>query len=464
MAAAGPDGSGYMNEARMISDGRLRMEISPLRTLGLDRSFANVFTPLGFNVAPEGTMVPTYPAGFPLHIALAARLGGWKTAAFAIPPLASAGCLLMIFLVASQLGLGRGWAISAALALAACPVYLMHSLQQMSDVLATFWTLVALWCALRANERADRRMLLAAGAAFAIGVWVRPTNVLVALPLAFALRWRPSRLAIAAAAALPFALGLMWWNAALYGSPISTGYGGFGQVIDWSALRTCPPRYGTWLLEMVTPFIFPTGLLVVFDRRVGRWNRSLLGVWFLTYFAFYSVYSVCDSWTYTRFLLPALPALIIGALFVMRDLLAALAGVRWIAVARGVAILLILATLTLQIRSDDRRDLLHTRRGEAIYPDVVHLTEATVPRNAIVISGLMSGSFLYYKGRFTVRWDQIDNDQFQLLRAYAANAGLRWYAALSDVELSPEDLPRRFDAQWKSLGRVRDVTLWELKD
>ena len=263
-------------------------------------------------------------------------------------------------------------------------------------------------------------------------------------------------------AALPFALGLMWLNRELYGSSVATGYGGLGEVVAWSALRTCPQRYGGWLWEMAGPVLVPTGLLVALDRKAGRWTRALLSVWFLTFFAFYSVYDICDSWTYTRFLLPGFPALILGALFVIRDGLAAVVGVRWPRLARAVAILLILGLLTIEMRSSEHYDVLHVRRGEAIYPEVVHLTQATVPSNAIVISGLMSGAFLYYTGWLTVRWDQIEDDQFQLLRAYAGIAGLKWYAVLSDVELNPEDLPKRFHAKWKPIRRHRDVTLWEL--
>jgi 4-amino-4-deoxy-L-arabinose transferase and related glycosyltransferases of PMT family len=406
-------------------------------------------------------MVPTYPAGLPLHMALAGMVAGWERGPFAIPPLASTGCLLLLFLLARRLGLAAGWALGAVLILAASPIFLLYSLQPMSDVPATFWTLMALWCASSAIE-GDRRWLLAAGAAFAIGVWVRPTNILVAVPLAFALRWRASRIAIAVAAAIPFALGLMWWNASLYGSPIATGYGGATEVVDWLALRTCPPRYAGWLLDVGSALAFPAGLLVAFDRRAGGWTRVLLPVWFLTFFAFYSVYGVCDSWTYARFLLPALPALILGVMFVLRDLVALLSGVRAAAIGRAVAALLIGLMLWMEIRSGQERDVRKVREWESIYPRVIHATTPLLAPNAIVLSGLFSGSFLYYQNRWTVRWDELDNDQFQLLRAYAGNAGLKWYAVLSDVELKPEELPKRFDAKWRAIGRIQDVTIWEL--
>src|SRR5205814_8950768 len=134
------------------------------------------------------------------------------------------------YVLGRQLGLSHLASAAGSVILAACPVFLMYSAQPMSDVVATFWTLAALSAAVAS----DRRPLFAslAGAAFAVSVCVRPSNLLLAIPLAFALRGlsSPRKLILAAAAALPFGIALMLWNNALYGSPFTTGYGGLGGL------------------------------------------------------------------------------------------------------------------------------------------------------------------------------------------------------------------------------------------
>jgi hypothetical protein len=460
-AAAGPDSSGYMNEARLIASGRVRMVIEPLRTLGLDDSYGHLFTPFGFMVGRNGTMVPTYPAGAPIHLAIAALLGGWNLAPFLVGPLAAIGTLVLMYVVGRQLELASWLSAAGAAALAAAPVMITHAVQPVSDVLATFWALAAISAALRANEK--RGFALIAGAAFGIGVWVRPTNFLMALPLAFALRWRPSRLLPAVAAALPFGVGLMLLNADLYGNPLRTGYGSLIDVLSWHALRKGFPLYITWIRDMLTPLVFPVGLFVVLDRRVDPWLRWLLAVWFAVFFIFYCLYDINDGWWCTRFLLPAFPPLILGTLLVMRDLLPLILGRRrpWLTV--GAALVLIAIILRMQVTQNKVLETLEIGRIDTTYPLSVAWAGRQLPGNALVATGLMSGAFFYYQNRFTIRWDQMDNDSFQLMRAYALNAGLQWYALLSDVEIKPADFPKRFQGQWTAMGRFRDVTLWRLE-
>ena len=56
-------------------------------------------------------------------------------------------------------------------------------------------------------------------------------------------------------------------------------------------------------------------------------------------------------------------------------------------------------------------------------------------------------------------------DDFQLLRAYAANAKLPWYAATSaDADCTPEEFVKKFPGNWTPLSKYRDVTLWRLDE
>ena len=125
-------------------------------------------------------------------------------------PIAALLCLLLLYLLARDFGLSPIWSASTALIFAAWPVFLFQALQPMSDIVATLWSLAAILFARR--SRARPAWALGAGAAFGIAILVRPTNVLLALPLAFALPMSGPSLVLFAAGGLPFAGLLAAYN------------------------------------------------------------------------------------------------------------------------------------------------------------------------------------------------------------------------------------------------------------
>ncbi len=429
-AAGGSDSSGYLNEARLMAAGKAGRPIELLTTLHLGTEWGRVFTPLGFE--PKGRdMVPTYPPGLPAHFALAATIGGWTRAPFLVLPLAALLCLALMFVLARQFGLTELESFGAAAILAACPVFIYMAGQAMSDVVATAWTLAAIVCAL-ANAPA------AAGAAFAISVCVRPSNLLIAIPLAFALRWRIRPMIIAALAALPFGVAFMIWNHMLFGSAMATGYGSVREMVQWGYARERLPHYSYWLMVQLTPLVFPCGLLA---------RRALLWAWFLPLFVFYCFYGAYDAWWYTRFLLPAIPPLIVGFLLIIHHF------------PRALVAAMLVAVIFFGAQQTRRLDALVAEQ-DSIYPETVVWVERQLPRDAIVVSMQFSGAFLYYSGRQTVRWDFLDNDQFQLLRAYAGAANLHWYAVLAPFEW--ERFPGHLAGKWTPIGQRRDIMLLRL--
>ena len=271
-AVGGPDTGGYFNEAKMITEGRMTRPVVLVRELGLDDSWLGFFMPLGFAPSPHASMHPTYPAGLPFHLALAASIGGWRHAPHYVAPLAAIGCALLMYAVSRRCGLSQLPSMAAAAALVTLPPFLWHAVQPASDAVATFWALAAMWCALQSVERPS--LAFAAGVAFAIGVWVRPTNILLGVAFVIALRFRIALLARVTAAALPFAIALMWWNWRLYGSAVRTGYGGFFDQVSWAGMLHAAPLHAEWLMRMLTPIAFPIGLLVV---STAAWRSGHAG-------------------------------------------------------------------------------------------------------------------------------------------------------------------------------------------
>src|SRR5436190_7597692 len=208
-AVGGADSAGYFNEAKLFASGHLRLPVpSPL------------FIPLGFIASEKsGAMVPMYPPGYPLHLAL------FSFAPFYVTPVAALLCLVAIFALARTLGLSEEYAFGASLMLATAPAFLLMSVQPMSDIVSLLWCTLAMLFALR-------RKSALAGIAFAIAVTVRPSNLLLAIPLSFSVGRR--RLAGATLGALPIAIAYAVFNHALYGNPLTTGYGSITYLLSWT--------------------------------------------------------------------------------------------------------------------------------------------------------------------------------------------------------------------------------------
>ncbi|HSP16870.1 MAG TPA: hypothetical protein VLV78_19140 [Thermoanaerobaculia bacterium] len=458
-AAGGPDSGGYMNEARLIAAGRMTRPVELVRVFGLDDSWLGYFMPLGFAPSKGAAMHATYPPGLPMHLALAARIGGWKHAPFYIAPLAAIGCLILMVAVATRLGVPPLLSFAGAAILGALPPFLWHAVQPASDVLATFWALLAIWFALGSRDRPW--LAIAAGVAFAIGVWVRPTNVLLGFPLLFAVRIRWKSLINIAIGGLPFAVALMWWGARLYGSPFRTGYGAID--FSWAGAMSAAPQHAEWLLRFMSVLIFPAGLFVVFDRFVDGWTRAMLAVWFVVFLFFYSLYGFFDGWLCVRFLLPAIPALIIGTLLLVRDLYRL--GTRWNRpVAAAIALLLVVWIGYAPIHWTGKLGILpQLKTIEISYPRYIAWAEGRLPRRAVIVTGVLSGPFLYYADRPIVRYDQLNDDRFQILRAYAGIHDLPWYAVMSDEEIDLQGLRQRFRGDWQLVDHWNDVTIYRLE-
>lgn len=456
-AVGGSDSSGYANTARLITMGRAVAEVEGLEQLGLPDSFLRVFIPLGFVDGPAPkTMAPYYPPGFPLHIAFAAMAGGWNYGPFLASPFAALLCLLLLYLVARELGLSRLFSAAGAAVLALFPTFVLQAEQPMSDVAATMWTLAAVLFALKSRRR--DAWAAASGAAFGMAVLVRPVDALVLLPLLFALRPRARTLALFGAGGLPFAVFFLIWNRAAYGSPLSVGYSLAGGLL----LRAFPGHlrsYVHWLITLLSPIVPVGWLLVAGNRRVAPRDRALLFLWFLVFFLFYCFWDVDGAWWYTRYLLPGVPALILGALLVARDVLAVSRSGRGAVLRRCLAGLALAVVLAFEQRGIRRQGVLGIGEGEKVYADASHWAEHNVPSGSFVVSMQMSGALRYYTGLLPVRWDSLEPATAAVLREHARARGRALYALVAPFEV--DQFRERIPAAWSRVGAVGDITLWK---
>ncbi|HKQ76629.1 MAG TPA: glycosyltransferase family 39 protein [Blastocatellia bacterium] len=462
----GSDPTGYVNVARSLLEGRIAQPAPPLDELELPDQYIHYLTPLGYEAGPRPrTLSPIYPVGYPLHMAGGALIFGWKYGPFLVSPLAAALSLALIYLIGVELGLTRGLAIAGAAALALNPTFCLHAIQPMSDGLATFWSLAAILTALRSRSRAAWG--LGAGAAFGLAFLVRPTSILLLIPILFSIRLSPRTLLLFLLGGLPFAGVFCAYNTAAYGHPLMTGYGALG-LQDLVTLGNFPIRfrhYIFWLTVTMSPLPLLGWLAVALNRNVKLRDRALLISWFGVFLLFYSCYFHYAEWWYTRFLLPGMPALILGTLLVVRDLgkliersVAKGWGV-WLRLAT--AIILIGVVLGFERQSVERFYLLRVAALQSAQTDFLRQSDRLIPKQTLLIATEMSGAIKFYLGRPIVRFERVGADQLQTLQARAAEKGYQWYALLLSQEV--EEAQKRFPGKWTRLGMHRQISLWQIE-
>lgn len=452
--AGGADSSGYLHSARLLSRGELTAPARPVPGRTATEFGLHSHAPLGFIARADLRLVPTYPTGLPLQLWAAATVAGWAHAVMFLNislSLASGG---LLYALARHLQIRPLLAAGGVALLWACPLFVFSALQPMSDLAALAWSLATLFCALRARD--NWHWALGAGASLGIAVLVRPTNLLLVLPVAIAVGWRPRSWLALGLGGVPAAAFLFFYNWRVYGSAVATGYGdvrgsfsvdyalhNFAHFARWIPALLSP----LVLLAIVTPFI-----------AVGRRRGSLaLGAWLVGLIGFYGFYFHSgEAWWYLRFILPAFPALILLALLVLERVGEALAWRRRVIALMGAALVLALVLPWKQIPPGE---VLNIEPGERSYPDSARWAQQNLPPNAAVFCMQVSGAFFYNTDFLLVRWDQIQPAGIAKLLPALSHAQRPIYAALFAFETT--EALERIGGPWTKLATVGQVTFWQ---
>jgi len=438
--AGSADSYGYVSQALLWLKG-LPIQAEPLAAAAPWPLSAWSVSPLGYRPGVEtGVIVPTYPPGLPLVMAAFAGAGG-PGAVYWVVPLLGALAVWLTY------ALGRRYAdatsgAAAALLLAASPVFLYQLVQPMSDVPVTAWWLLSLW-------GAAAGLPAVAGAGAAVAVLTRPNlaplaAVMMAAVLTHAYsqhRTPGAALRAAGAFALPLAAAvgfLLWLNARLYGSPFMSGYGAASGLFALGNVAVNAGRYTRWLLETQTPVVL-VGIAAPFVRRAAR--RSVNGAaspipaWFglaavAVVVACYLPYSPFEEWWYLRFLLPAIPVLLILTTpILVRCAAAAPAAARAPLLVAGVGLL-----ASYYVFTANERSVFDLHRLESRYVAAGAFASQQLPQNAVLLSVQESGPLRMYGGRTTVRFDYLDPEGLEAAVQFLERAGSRPYFALEAWE------------------------------
>ncbi|HEY2906584.1 MAG TPA: glycosyltransferase family 39 protein [Vicinamibacterales bacterium] len=397
-AVGGADTYGYVSEAALWMTGRLVVheplaELAPL----LGRAVA----PLGYQLATvPGAIVPTYPPGLPLMMALAMKITGAADAVYLIVPLAGGVAIWLTYLLGARLA-GRVAGLLAALLTGLSPTFIFQSLHAMSDVPATMWWLLAWTLAWPTG----RRLPLVAGLAASMAVLTRPNLVPLAVVIAGLValeRPRLFRVTAFSIGMLPSCFIIAALNAHLYGSPLSSGYGSLQSLYTWSNFVPNVRNYTAWFFDLHSPvaLLALAAPWIVHSRRA--WLMLAFSAGVLCSYLFYFVF---DRWTFLRLLLPAIPIV-----FVLTGAVAVWLVGRLPVHLRGAAVLIVLLPCWYELHAQ-HFDPLNEGRTEDRYVVIGEFLNRTLPQHAVVMSLNESGSVRLYGHRKTVRWDLLGDDR-----------------------------------------------------
>jgi hypothetical protein len=472
-AAGGSDSSCYLNQARLFRSGTTHIE-QPLVSRAPWPRAEWTFTPAGHVPSAVGRdiIVPMCPPGLPLLMTVAGVVRGGE---FLVVPCAGALAVWLTFILGRRLDSPRTGAAAAVL-LACSPSVLFQVVQPMTDVAAMAWWLLAAVLAIGWREGQSRPF--ASGLAAAMAVLTRPNL----LPLAAVIgAYVASGFSRTSRANGPpeggrhvllryitgFAPGLallavLQWK--MYGSPIATGYGPAQDLFKIANILPNLQRYPRWLVETHTPAIaVALAAPLVMQRRAEAFLGLSIAA---TTLVLYLPYQIFDDWYYVRFLLPALPWLIVLSLIVVDRAVSRVAGARTAAAMAAIAI----GVGTLWIATAQQRRAFELAQLERHFVEAGRFAADRLPANAAVLTVRHSGSVQYYSQRPTISWDTLEAGTLDRALEFLREQGLTPFLLLDTAEEST--FRQQFDAaspigrlDWPPLARVgRTIRVYDPAD
>lgn len=447
-AVGGSDSSCYGLMAKAFASGQLQ----PASALAVDAPWPNpsiTFAPGGFipSAMRPGAAAPICAPGMSVLMAPLGAVFG-KDAIFWLTPLAAAVLVFAAFAIADHLG-GSAAGATAAILTATSPIVLYQTVQPMNDIVTAALWLAAIAVAVRLKS--DRYRSLCAGLLVGIAIMVRPNLAPLALIVALLSPRKDGGLIRMAAGALPGIATMLWLNNALYGSPLSSGYGAASQLFAISHIRTNLANYSRALFD--TQHIVPlVGVLapLVFDGR-KRVTAALLLAFAAVVVAIYLLYEPFPEWWYLRFLIPAIVMLLV---------LAGAAATRVLARANMGGLIPLAAVVIgmLGVQTAGRHDAFALHALEGRYRDTAMLIHDRLPQNAVIITEWQSGSVRFHADREVVLWQSLDPAWLDKAITWLKSKGLKPYVMVerreepqfrarfeSQSETGRLDWPPRFD-------------------
>ena len=432
--ASGADAYGYVSQAELWRARSLHVSMPLAQHLPWPDADWSV-APLGYRPSTiPHYIVPTYAPGLPLMMVAASWID--SRAVYWVVPVLGGLLVWSSFLLGCALGGQKVGALTAVL-MASSPVFVHHIVVPMSDVpAATFWT-ASMVLAMRNSAGA----WTAAGLMAALATLVRPNTVVLALTPAALLVWDLVRVRVPRVESLRKAIGFVIGfapgvilvalvNDHLYGSPFVSGYGELSHLFAWNHGWVNAKRFVLWFLRSETPLIVLAVIApVILWREQGRRRAvsvavATIGLVVLSYL----FYLPFETWTFLRFLLPAIPFLLAFCAVTV------ITGLNRLPADARLPVAVVVVGAACVWRLDLARGALDFRHSEQRYVSAAKYVAERFPSNAVFLSMQHSGSLRHYSGRLTLRWDAIDPNWFDRSPEVLKSQGLDPYILVEDTE------------------------------
>jgi hypothetical protein len=351
--------------------------------------------PLGWVAAAEPWHIaPRFPLGLPLVMAVFRAVAG-RSGPFLVAPVLGVLAVVLAYVIVRRRSQPATAVVAAAL-VACSPTFVLMAIQPMSDVPATFWLLVA---AAAAWAPAPRPLVWALAGGMAM--FTRPLLLLPVLVIGGTASWPRRRdvvAAVAIVAALAAAFLAIQWH--FYGRPFSTGYGTADVLFTPSVVPRNLFRHAAWLLRTHTPLVPIAFIAGAYRDRPLALRAGLIFAAVALPYVFYV--NDIDDWEMTRFLLP-------GWAFI---LMACAPGLVWTAAANTVRTAIVTTAIVVLAVAGSlffltKADVFNMWVQELKYPMVASRVGTGIPREAVVMASLHSGSLKHYTDRNILRLEKI---------------------------------------------------------
>ena len=441
LVAQASDAWGYVSQADLWLARDLTIEQPIAREVPWPNA-GWTFAPLGYRPLPDdpGILVPTYPPGLPVLMAIGKRLAG-ACGPFLISPLLGGLTIWFTYLLGVRVT-SRMIGLAAAVLLATSPIFLLMVVHPYSDAPATAFLVLGLVLALSAL----RWRAFWTGAVVSMAICIRPNLVLIGVPfVAFVVLsaqpaagevpWRARVRALLwfSIGGAPLVLAVATLNTVLYGAPWSAGHGSLVELYSWRPIWRNLVDYTRWMWATETPVIALSVVPLILWKRL-RERRPLLVLltsFIVTVWLSYLFYTAYGEWQYLRFLLPIIPVLLVLASCGVAIVLGRFPGA---GERIAGAMLVIACVVSLRVGVIRGEDVLGYWRPGMTFTSVGDYVRQHLPANAIVLTMQHSGSVRYYSNRLTLRWDFLEPEWWPRALNTLSERGYRPYLLLTRSE------------------------------
>jgi 4-amino-4-deoxy-L-arabinose transferase-like glycosyltransferase len=248
----------------------------------------------------------------------------------------------------------------------------------------------------------------------------------------------------------------------VYGGPFNSGYFNWHEFFALQHFRPAAAYFAQWLAVFVPTVLLALPIAAVWRRDTRTRELLALALWFLPITGLYLFVAFSyEAWTCLRYILPALPALILGGMLGVEALARFLAPAPARRLRIAAAVLLVVWAAGVSWRWSPANGVFLIKHYEDAYAAASRAVRAQLPANALVLCCHLSGALYFYTDFPILRWDALTPPEFARYADLAERRGVTM-AALVFTEEEERALRESCPGAWTRLATVENIGIWLL--